>query len=219
MLCHLVRRFGIEIFCLKEAEKMSFYRTLLFLNLKGALKIAAGTELPRGLLSCLVGVPAWRICPSKMLFQIAPTAGVCGALSRAAFHPATRKQRLEWTEMLLNWRRPWRKAFSLWQRLMVLREKHHVGGDQTILKSTRSTWVLATTNFPVGSEGKESACNAGDESLIPGVRKIPRGRNGTPLQYSCQKNPWTEEPGGLQSMGHKESDTTARLTHTHSHRL
>ena len=22
-----------------------------------------------------------------------------------------------------------------------------------------------------------------------------------PLQYSCLENPWTEEPGGLQSMG------------------
>ena len=29
--------------------------------------------------------------------------------------------------------------------------------------------------------------------------------------------PWTEEPGGLQSTGHKESDTTKRLTHTHAH--
>ena len=28
--------------------------------------------------------------------------------------------------------------------------------------------------------------------------------------------PWTEEPGGLQSMGHKESDTTERL-HFHFH--
>ena len=28
------------------------------------------------------------------------------------------------------------------------------------------------------------------------------------------KVPWTEEPGGLQSMGHKESDTTEGLTHT-----
>ena len=26
--------------------------------------------------------------------------------------------------------------------------------------------------------------------------------------------PWTEEPGGLQSMGSQESDTTERLTHT-----
>ena len=25
--------------------------------------------------------------------------------------------------------------------------------------------------------------------------------NGTPLQYSCLESPWTEEPGGLQSMG------------------
>ena len=27
--------------------------------------------------------------------------------------------------------------------------------------------------------------------------------------------PWTEEPGGLQSMGVAESDTTEQLTHTH----
>ena len=25
--------------------------------------------------------------------------------------------------------------------------------------------------------------------------------NGTPLQFSCLENPWTEEPGRLQSMG------------------
>ena len=29
--------------------------------------------------------------------------------------------------------------------------------------------------------------------------------------------PWTEKPGGLQFMGHKEWDTTERLTHTHTH--
>ena len=28
--------------------------------------------------------------------------------------------------------------------------------------------------------------------------------------------PLTEEPGGIQSMGHKESDTAERLTHTHN---
>ena len=27
--------------------------------------------------------------------------------------------------------------------------------------------------------------------------------------------PWREEPGGLQFMGHKESDTTEQLTHMH----
>ena len=29
----------------------------------------------------------------------------------------------------------------------------------------------------------------------------PGEGNGTPLQYSCLENPWTEEPGRLQSMG------------------
>ena len=32
------------------------------------------------------------------------------------------------------------------------------------------------------------------------VGKIPRGEHGNPLQYSCLENPWTEKPGGLQSM-------------------
>ena len=36
--------------------------------------------------------------------------------------------------------------------------------------------------------------------------KVGEG-NGTPLQYSCWKIPWTEEPGRLQSMGSLESDT------------
>ena len=35
-----------------------------------------------------------------------------------------------------------------------------------------------------------------------------REGNGTPLQYFAWKIPWMEEPGGLQSMGHWESDTT-----------
>lgn len=91
---------------------MSFYRMLLFLNLKGTLKIAKGTELPRAFLSCPVGVPASRNCPSKVLLQIAPRAGVRWALSWAASHPATRKQELERTEMLLNGRKPWRKRLS-----------------------------------------------------------------------------------------------------------
>ena len=34
------------------------------------------------------------------------------------------------------------------------------------------------------------------------------GRHGNPLQYSSWKIPWTEEPGGLQSMGSQESDMT-----------
>ena len=61
------------------------------------------------------------------------------------------------------------------------------------------------------SVGKESTCNAGDTggmSLIPGSGGSPGEENGNRFQCSCLGNPWTEEPGGLQSLGHKGSGTT-----------
>ena len=43
--------------------------------------------------------------------------------------------------------------------------------------------------FPGGSEGKASACNAGDPGSIPGLERPPGEGNGNPLQYSCLQNP------------------------------
>ena len=54
--------------------------------------------------------------------------------------------------------------------------------------------------FPAGSDGKESACNAGDPGLILGSGRGLGKENGSPLQYSCLENSWAEEPGRLQSM-------------------
>ena len=42
--------------------------------------------------------------------------------------------------------------------------------------------------FPCGSAGKESACNAGDLGLIPGLGRPPGEENGYPLQYSGLEN-------------------------------
>ena len=42
--------------------------------------------------------------------------------------------------------------------------------------------------FPGRSDGKESACNAGDPGLIPGLGRSPRKGNGNPFQYSCLEN-------------------------------
>ena len=42
--------------------------------------------------------------------------------------------------------------------------------------------------FPCGSVGKESTCNAGDPSLIPGLGKSTGEGIGYPLQYSCLEN-------------------------------
>ena len=63
--------------------------------------------------------------------------------------------------------------------------------------------------FPGGSDGKESACNAGDRGSIPGSGRSPGEGNGNPLEYSCGIIPWAEEPGGLQSMG---SQSQTRLS-------
>ena len=41
---------------------------------------------------------------------------------------------------------------------------------------------------PGGSDGKESACNAGDLCSIPGSGRSPGERKGYPLQYSCLEN-------------------------------
>ena len=43
--------------------------------------------------------------------------------------------------------------------------------------------------FSGGSEGKESAYNAGDLGSIPGLERSPGGGLGNPLQYSCLENP------------------------------
>ena len=42
--------------------------------------------------------------------------------------------------------------------------------------------------FPRGSAGKESTCNAGDLSSIPGLGRSPGEGNGYPLQYCGLEN-------------------------------
>ena len=42
--------------------------------------------------------------------------------------------------------------------------------------------------FPGGSDGKESACNAGDLGSVPGSGRSPEDENGNPLQYACLEN-------------------------------
>ena len=37
-----------------------------------------------------------------------------------------------------------------------------------------------------------------DAGSVPGLGRAPGEGDGNPLQYSCLRSPWTEEPGGLQ---------------------
>ena len=67
---------------------------------------------------------------------------------------------------------------------------------------------MKLTGFSCGSAGKESACNAGNLGLIPGLGRSPGEGNSYPLQYSSLENsidsPW----------GHKSQTT---LSDFHSH--
>ena len=49
-------------------------------------------------------------------------------------------------------------------------------------------YPLSLLGFPGGLDGKESACNAGDPGLIPGLGRSCGEGNGNPLQYS-----WVED--------------------------
>ena len=64
--------------------------------------------------------------------------------------------------------------------------------------------------FPGGSDGKESACNAGDLSLIPESGRSPGERNGNPLQYSCLENPM--DGGAWWATVHRVAKSRTRLS-------
>ena len=65
--------------------------------------------------------------------------------------------------------------------------------------------ISSAWSFPGGSDGKASACNAGDPGLIPGLGRSPGEGNGNPLQYSCLEN---SMDGGITVHGIAESDMT-----------
>ena len=66
--------------------------------------------------------------------------------------------------------------------------------------------------FPGGSDGKQSACNAGDPGSIPGSGRSPGEGNGNPLQCSCLENSMDRRAWWASVHGDAELDTTERLT-------
>ena len=62
---------------------------------------------------------------------------------------------------------------------------------------------------PGGSDGKESACSAGDLGSIPGLGRSPVERNGNPLQYSCLENPM--DRGAWQATIHGVAKSQTQL--------
>ena len=78
--------------------------------------------------------------------------------------------------------------------------------NRTFKKQSLST---VSTGFPGGSDGKESACNAGDPGSIPRSGRSSGEGNGYPLQYSCLENPTGQRSlVNYSPWGHKGSDRT-----------
>ena len=79
-------------------------------------------------------------------------------------------------------------------------------------------WPPLASAFPGGSDGKVSACYAGDPGSIPGLGRSPGEGNGNPLQYSCLENPmdrgaWQATVHGVAMSRTGLSDLTFFLWH------
>ena len=74
--------------------------------------------------------------------------------------------------------------------------------------------MLKGMGFPVAQSVKnlpamqETTCSARDPGSFPGLGRSPGEGNGNPFRVLTWRIPWTEEPGGLQSMGLQELDIT-----------
>ena len=69
--------------------------------------------------------------------------------------------------------------------------------------------------FPGGSDGKESACNARDPGLTPGLGRSPGEGHGYPLQYSCLENPMDRRAWWVTIHGVTKSQTQLSYLHFH----
>ena len=70
-----------------------------------------------------------------------------------------------------------------------------IKGKETRDQIANICWIIEKARefqkniyFCCGSDGKASACRAGDPGSIPGLGRSPGEGNGNPLQYSCLEN-------------------------------
>ena len=67
--------------------------------------------------------------------------------------------------------------------------------------------IIVICGFLGGSVGKNLPANVGDVGSIPGLGRSSREGNGIHSSLLAWEIPWTNEPGGLQSLGSQKSRT------------
>ena len=133
-----------------------------------------------------------------------------------------------------------RHSGNVWYRTAASKQLTEKSNSISVESHAQRCHLCFGMGFPGSSAGKESACNAGDPGLIPGIGSSPGEGIGYTLQYSwislvaqtvknppaCGRpgfgpwvgrspgggawqpipvflpgeSPWTEEPGGLQTV-------------------
>ena len=86
---------------------------------------------------------------------------------------------------------------------------HGVAKSRTRLSDFTFTFTFTFICTSSGSDGKESACNAGDLDPIPGSGRFPGEGNGNPLQYSCLEN--LTDRGAWQATVHEVAKSQTQL--------
>ena len=84
-----------------------------------------------------------------------------------------------------------------------------------LVKPMLNSFSFCLSDFPGGSDGKASACNAGDLGSIPGLGMSPGEGNGNPLQYSCLEN--SKDRGDWQAIVHAVTKSQTWLNDLHFH--
>ena len=109
-------------------------------------------------------------------------------------------------------------GYSPWGRIesdmteACMHMKYTIG--QSYEKICNKRLVDCVPWLPRWHSGKESAYNAGDSGLIPGLGRFPERGNGNPLQYSCLENPMDRGVwGGYSPWDCKELDMTEATEH------
>ena len=67
--------------------------------------------------------------------------------------------------------------------------------------------------FPNSSDGKESACSAGDLGSVPGLGRSPGEGTGYPPQCSCLEN--SMDRGAWRAIVYKVTNSQTQLSHFH----
>ena len=110
-----------------------------------------------------------------------------------------------------------------WTHVPYIGSTESTTGPQRKFKNGNSAvfneWITEGSemcDFPGGSVGKESAYNAGDPGLIPGMGRSPGVGNGNPLPYPCLGNPTDREAWWVTIHGVAKSWPWLSM-HAHTH--